>query len=57
MITAASREGARDGAVYCPPPRTESDIEAHVTNYRQGLGLTGAGVSATPPAGGPLRPL
>ena len=52
MITAASREGARYGAVYSLPPRTESDIEAHVQNYLQGLGLTGAGVTATPPSGG-----
>jgi hypothetical protein len=52
MITAASRDGARFGAVYNLPPRTQSDIEAHVQNYLQGLGLTGAGVTATPAAGG-----
>ncbi len=52
MITAASREGARYGAVYSLPPRSQSDIEAHVQIYLHGLGLNGAGVTATPPSGG-----
>jgi Flp pilus assembly protein TadG len=52
MITAASREGVRYGAVYSLPPRTQSDIEAHVQNYLHGLGVTGAVVTVpSPPSG------
>jgi Flp pilus assembly protein TadG len=50
MITAASREGARYGAIYSLPPRSQGDIEAYTRSYLQGLGLTGATVTATPAA-------
>jgi len=51
MITAASQQGARYGAIYSLPPRSQGAIEAYTQSYLQGLGLTGAGVTATPATG------
>ena len=51
LITTASRQGARYGAVYSLPARSQNDIQAYTQTYLQGLGLTGAQVTATPAAG------
>jgi Flp pilus assembly protein TadG len=47
IITQASREGARYGVMYSLNPHTQAEIEAYVQNYLEGVGFTGATVTAT----------
>lgn len=51
VITDAAREGARYGAVYASPKRTEAQIITQVTTYLTGIGITPDSVTA-PGAGG-----
>ncbi len=45
IITNASREGARYGAMYTSPKKTTSDIQTHVLDYMKSAGMSDATTS------------
>lgn len=53
LITNASQEGARFGAIYRLTPLTENDIKAHAQAYLVSAGFSDPVLVTAPGAGGP----
>ncbi len=57
LITHSSREGARWGALYTAPRRTNAEVQTYVGNFLNSVNLTGATITVSGAGGAQGTPL